>query len=296
VGVEDVLGKMLKEEDLDIAKNILTLLEVAKLWNLSKFKELKDKLEELPLETLKHIATERVTHWWWSAYEEAYLALIRKEQGNFVEAFFHSFRSVEGLFSEWGKQEFRSHIDIDEESDRPYLKPTILEDSKDYFAKAKYKQDGTPKDNLAALKCDIKQEHFSGLICKLDQTNLVELQCKLEEKKKSILLYGKHLYTLFGVCREEYRKDCNDLKRFWADDGISEKRNRIFHQLQGMSEKQLWEFWEVPTIQEWEVRILKFLNFIAKQGFATLKEASLMARVHKELVNEIKAIANKSNI
>jgi hypothetical protein len=274
VGVESVLKTRLQADDRDVAKNILALLEVAKLWNLSKFSELKDKLQKLPLSKLRDLATERVKQWWWSAYEEAYLAVVRKEQENFVEALFHSFRSVEGLFSEWGKDTFFDHIEVDPISDRPFLNPTILQNPKGYFSKAKYKQDGKPKDNLADLKSELE---------------LRQEKLNKQEEVKNILLYGKYLYTLFGVVRDEYRDKCTDLKRFWADDGISEKRNRIFHQLQGVSKEQLSEFWEVSTISDWECKMVRFLNFISQQEFKSLEEVSLMARVHDELVKAIES-------
>ncbi|MEB3178943.1 MAG: hypothetical protein VKL59_07950 [Nostocaceae cyanobacterium] len=43
----------------------------------------------------------RVNTWWWTGYEAGYLAVVRLEQGNIVEAMFHSFRAVEGLLRKW---------------------------------------------------------------------------------------------------------------------------------------------------------------------------------------------------
>ena len=103
------------------------------------------------------------------------------------------------------------------------------------------------------------------------------------------------LCKLFRAYRyKEYKEDCEELKIFWDNDkgnNVSEKRNFIVHQIQGMSEANLWNFWGVSTSEEWEVRVLKFLNFIAKEDlpkqFDSLEEASLMVKVHQKLESAI---------
>ena len=288
VGVENVLGNMLKETDRDVAKNILILLEVAKLWNLSKFRKLKAKLQDLETDNLnlRNLAIERVadSNWWWSAYEEAYLAIVRYRQENFVEAFFHSYRAVEGMFCEWGKAEFKTHIILKEEHsatskkknsletglDRPYLQTSILDDSKNYF-----------KDAANDKYAEKLQSMFE----------------KLREESKEVVLYGAILYDLFKVCRKNYKSICKDITKFWdGNNGIEGNRNKVFHQLHGLTELELFAVWDVKTEREWEIRIKDYLNLVSDQRFQTLEEASLMARVHEELVKEIGAIANKSTI
>jgi hypothetical protein len=58
-----------------------------------------------------------------------------------------------------------------------------------------------------------------------------------------------------------------------------------------MEESDLWSFWGVASEQSWQARLLKFLNFIVKEdfpeGFSSLEEASLMVKVHQELVEAI---------
>ena len=265
----------LKKTNPHQADKIIKLLEVAKLWNLSKFSDLKTKLEVIPLAELNTLATERVKQWWWPAYEEAYLAVVRYEQENFVEAFFHSYRAVEGIFCEWGKAEFKTHIILKEEHsatskkknspetglDRPYLQTSILDDPKNYF------KDALDDKYAAKLKSMFE---------------------KLREESKEVVLYGTTLYDLFKVCKKNYKSICKDITRFWdGNNGIESNRNKVFHQLHGLTELELFAVWDVKNESEWKVRIKNYLNLVSEQKFETLKEASLMAQVHEKLEAQI---------
>ena len=102
---------------------------------------------------------------------------------------------------------------------------------------------------------------------------------------------------MFKVCRKNYKSICKDITKFWdGNNGIEGNRNKVFHQLHGLTELELFAVWDVKTEREWEIRIKDYLNLVSDQRFQTLEEASLMARVHEELVKEIGAIANKSTI
>ncbi|YAF99236.1 MAG: hypothetical protein AB3A66_27585 (plasmid) [Nodularia sp. CChRGM 3473] len=70
-------------------QRISELLAMAISWNCAKFEDF--------AKARGTIAQERIQAWWWTGYEAAYLAVVRLEQGNTVEALFHSFRAVEGL-------------------------------------------------------------------------------------------------------------------------------------------------------------------------------------------------------
>ena len=263
VGVESVLKERLEVDDHE-AKNILALLEVAKLWNLSKFDDdFKGKMESLDIEDLGESATSRFNEsWaWWIAYEEAYLAVVRRKQGNIVEAFFHSFRAFEGIFAEWGKKTFNSYIDFNR--DVPYLNADVLNDPQDYLSGSKL------KDVRETIKKDGGIDLELMTLCKI-----------------------------FKVKRSDYKQKCPDLITFWDNERekrISARRNFIFHQVQGINEGQLLNFWQVDStkeakkqIKDWENKILNFLNFIAdEREFKNWSEASLMARVHQELVKAI---------
>lgn len=258
-----------------VTQSIVSLLDMAVTWNSSKFKEFLEARSKLPLEKLDDWWN---SNWWRLVYEAAYLATIRLEQGNTVEAFFHSFRAIEGAFSSWGKQVFHQHIQI--HSDRAFLQPSILEDSKDYFKGAKFKSDNkTPKNSLAKLKLKF-----------VELKERLESSGEMERKPKGILMYGDDLYILFRSQNQDYEQ--SQLNRFWnTEDGISEKRNKNFHQLQGLSEAELLQDWEVDNLQDWEKRILMYLNFITKEylpeEFKSLKNASWMPNVHQELEKAI---------
>ena len=82
-------------------RHIAYLLDVATQWNFAKFEDFADKLKEHPNQAFATEVLERRENWWWTAYEAAYLGVVRLQQGNTVEAMFHSFRAVEGLLKEW---------------------------------------------------------------------------------------------------------------------------------------------------------------------------------------------------
>jgi hypothetical protein len=105
-------------------------------------------------------------------------------------------------------------------------------------------------------------------------------------------LYGKALYNCF---EEVYSINANeDIYKFGHN--IFDKRNDLFHQLLGKEKSQVFDFWGTSNQSELEKRIINCLNSVSRQSFDAsidnpLKSASLMARVHEELVNEIDAIA-----
>jgi hypothetical protein len=277
---------LLEQHDYAAVKSLLNdlddetkiLLEAAIQWNYAKFGEFANEIQKLSDQAFVQEVNARSQYWWWTPYEAAYLAVIRLKQGNTVEAFFHSFRAVEGAFLEWGKEEFKSHIKIN--NDRAYLQPSILCDPKDYFKDAKINPDKPEKNNsLGNLKLKFQE---------LD--NRLNNQEKNNQKPKGELLYGTTLYRLFETQKPGY-KNMPEYKRFSDQDGIGEKRNKNFHQLQGLTEQDVYRDWEVNNLEEWEERILKYLNFIAKpdlpQEFTSLEEGSLMSKVHEKLVNTI---------
>ena len=254
-GVYQLLQDDLQKSNLPIAKEILENLEIAMLWNYAKFKEfLKSQLKLSPEDAEEWL----ISNWWQPAYEAAYLATIRLKQGNTVEAFFHSFRAFEGIFAEWGNHEFSGYVES--KKDIPWLSRSIIEHPKNYFSQAKFNKKGEPSDDLAKLKCKI-------------------------EKEGGIELELSSLCKLFRYHRSEYKEQCPNLKIFWdsSSGGISKKRNLIFHQLQGMSEENLQDFWAVDSLEAWKSQILNFLNFITQQDFLSLQKASLMPQLHQEL-------------
>lgn len=80
-----------------LPSEIKILLDAAIQWNLAKFDEFANELKKLSDRTFVQMVNERSQHWWWTAYEAAYLGVVRLAQDNTVEALFHSFRAFEGL-------------------------------------------------------------------------------------------------------------------------------------------------------------------------------------------------------
>jgi hypothetical protein len=278
-GVRDLIDYYL---DAEKDSEITTLLKAAIEWNCAEFEKFKTTLLGITNDHLNEIVTERSYYWWWVAYEEAYLAVVRKDQGNIVESFFHSFRAFEGIFAVWGNREFSTHIE--EIEGIPYLTHTVLEDSKDYFSNNKCNKRGLSQLRETLNKLNKKETKLGSMVpADINKEDRVQKEDRIE-------LNLATLCKLFRSCRyDDYKEKCQELKIFWGGKGknISEKRNFIFHQIQGMSETELWEFWGVSSPEEWEQRLLHFLNFIAEeeflQDFENLKDVSLMSEVHKKL-------------
>jgi len=273
-GVEALL-----KDELEHNEEAKTLLNAAKNWNVAKFGDFLECLGHHSKFASDVEARTKKENWWWIAYEEAYLAVIREKQDNIVEAFFHSFRAFEGIFSSWGRQYFDEHIEYIDGV--PYLNPSALDDVRDYFSRRKCKD----VSDLKKIK-----EKLEALGAKPPEENNI----KSDERVK---LEMQTLCKFFRSSRyKEYKDNCGELEIFWdtknnKENNVSEKRNFIIHQVQGMSEPDLWKFWDVASPEKWEDRLLKFLNFIVKEscpeGFNTLENASLMAKVHEKLESAI---------
>jgi hypothetical protein len=259
--------KMLKNYDYAGVSNLISdyldpdikcLLEAAIQWNFAHFtrdgsliKEGKKSKNEGFVEKLsKHhkftkLITERTgdAKWWWTAYEAAYLGVIRLRQGNTVEAVFQSFRSVEGLLKSWAEQIYPGE--------------------------------------LASTKHPKWQENI-----------------RWNRKLRS---YGEDLYTFLDMKRE-IRKDQN-LDIWIFGNVVIGRRNELFHDIKGLNDREdvfeVWRSsnekkWKEKPEEQWKTRIVNCLNFIVgedlEEGFKSLEDASLMAKVHDELVNAIAAL------
>ncbi|MGB5963580.1 MAG: hypothetical protein WBG73_23285 [Coleofasciculaceae cyanobacterium] len=243
-GVKELLNSYLTPE-------IQILLDAAIQWNFAKFEDFGNEIKSsLFQELTKEVEKRTEENWWWTAYETAYLGVIRLKQENAVEAFFHSFRSVEGLISKWAESCFSVHVEPN--NDSPLLKISILDVFPNYLGK---------KDQ-AKLKAEFEQ-------------------------KTTLILSGFPLYALLRADRPMWKQECKDITIFI--DKISPRRNKLFHRLKGLQKDDVFQEWQVNSREEWEARILHYLNFVAKKTFSSLEQASLMSKVHQELE---KAIAN----
>lgn len=199
------------------------LLEAAIQWNFAKFDEFAAKIKSSSSnQTLVQQVEERSQHWWWTAYESAYLAVVRLKQENTVEAMFHSFRALEGLAIKYVERNGSS---------------------------GKY-----------------GRKAFSSL---------------RHQKRPE---WNRHPYirTLIDL-------DTPDQER----DDLLDKRNNLFHQLQGFHKGDLFDAW-IADASDWQEKALGCLNFISGETFVFLDKegsdgrvASLMVRVHQELETAI---------
>lgn len=126
-GVKELYGVYLSSE-------ANALLNAAIQWNFAKFDQFADALKQHPNQHLKRLAEDRTQsgNWWWTAYEAAWLAVVRLEQGNAVEAMFHSFRAFEGLAIEYikggyGRKVFKQlkHRKQAQWNNHPYLSELV---------------------------------------------------------------------------------------------------------------------------------------------------------------------------
>lgn len=107
-GIKDLFSNLWKNQEDAFnpqEQKISDLLDMAIKWNCAKFQDFGEARGEA--------AKERIQQWWWTGYEEAYLAVVRLKQGNTVEALFHSFRALEGLTYQWAILNFNQYIEYD---------------------------------------------------------------------------------------------------------------------------------------------------------------------------------------
>ncbi|MEG4201782.1 hypothetical protein [Microcoleus sp. Pol12A5] len=102
------------------------------------------------------------------------------------------------------------------------------------------------------------------------------------EQYNSVGLFGKSLFTLLEKSDQNKWNQDSHIKVVAAN--TIDERNFIFHSLRGLQEKDVFKAWNTDSREQWEARVLGCLNFVSQQKFVSLKSASLMAKVHDELV------------
>ncbi|MBU7584149.1 MAG: hypothetical protein KAF91_14760 [Nostoc sp. TH1S01] len=99
---------------------IPNLLKAGMAWNQEQFKTFISLAKScMKIPELKGI-------FWWMAYEQAYLGVVRFQQQNTVEAILHSHRAIEGVLSLWAVNSFPNHV-IENANKYPSLKNSILQ-------------------------------------------------------------------------------------------------------------------------------------------------------------------------
>jgi hypothetical protein len=94
------------QQDLSKLGSIAKLVEAALSWNQGNF----ETFFNLSQKSLTLQQKQQTQSFWWQAYEEAYLAVIRLRQNNTTEAMFHSFRAVEGIMYKWAITTFSEDV------------------------------------------------------------------------------------------------------------------------------------------------------------------------------------------
>lgn len=131
LGVYEILfQEILKAKSLNQEEQIIKdLLTMAIQWNNANFDEFAKARS-----AINENAKKRTQEWWWTSYEAGYLAVIRLEQGNYVEALFHSFRALEGITNEWAVLNYKKHLYKDSKGTY-YFKDSILTELKNFHEK-----------------------------------------------------------------------------------------------------------------------------------------------------------------
>jgi hypothetical protein len=276
-GVETLLKDYLQD-----GQELETLLNAAKKWNVAKFGDFLGCLKYHPTLALDAEEITSTENWWWIAYEEVYLAVIREKQDNTVEAFFHSFRAFEYIFYTWGSKKLISHIKKGEGDSASLLKESFLDDPRVLGLSAKSKSS------------------VSGITKKLRDNKV-----KIDSEKNEIKLEFFNLVNIFKAFNySEYKKGCPELGIFFGKENVRDERNIIIHKVKGLSVIDLCNYWGISCpedtddwkecICKWKSKLLKLINFIVKEdfpeGFSSLEDASLMAKVHQELEKAIAAL------
>ncbi|MBW4613629.1 MAG: hypothetical protein KME21_10160 [Desmonostoc vinosum HA7617-LM4] len=235
-GVESLLKPYWLDSATPQEQKLRELLKIAIQWNFANFDDFAKGLGET--------AQERLEHWWWTGYEAAYLAVVRLEQGNTVEALFHSFRAVEGLICKWAEHTYPTHI--------------------------QYKPDGSPE-----IKISISRDL---------PTYINRLYPNMQDKLKNqgrIGLFSESLYQLLQTAKPECRNDTHIMSIVWGK--ARDNRNPLFHRLLGLQEQEVFEAWNTRNKDSWKNKVLNCLNFVANQPFTSLHKNSLMYQPHQDL-------------
>lgn len=265
-GVKELLAPYLKPETKD-------LLDAAIQWNFAKFEDFAEAMIEAAAKhskdnewwkTIDSVVKARSKEWWWTADESAYLAVVRLEQENTVEAMFHSFRAVEGLLAKWVDE-----YDGFEKQGRKITK-------QDKKIKLSHKI-VAPWDNTK--KTDLVNAYGQGLYFAFEFFKDVD---KNKDAEFDIWTFGNYVFNIRNSLFHnlEGLKDKEAVFKAWkiSSDDDKERKDKI-EQKQKDDEMK----------QKWKDRVLGCLNFIAEPNppFTSVEEASLMFQVHKELEKAI---------
>lgn len=103
-GIDDLLQPYFTQDPSGFSA-LPVLIKAGTAWNRGEFQA----FFQLVKGTLPLSEQRRGKTWWWMAYEQAQLAMIRYRQENTSEAMLHSFRAVEGVIWEWIEEHISQH-------------------------------------------------------------------------------------------------------------------------------------------------------------------------------------------
>lgn len=239
----DLLQPYLRKEKSKFGA-LPNLLKAGSDWNQGQFNDF-HKLAKSSMS----IPPQSTNNFWWMAYEQAYLAVVRLEQQNTTEALFHSFRAVEGLVGAFVLSKYTAQI--------KYSNPS---------------QPNTPYFWDINLPNHLR-EWFNN---------------KKHQKHENVGLYGKPLFSLLELSfsADAWKKN-PDIREFVKN--TVDERNALFHTLGGLQEQELYQAWgtDVKTKEQWEKRVLSCLNFVSGQSFRSLADGSIFSKLHSSVVTKL---------
>jgi hypothetical protein len=120
-GIYDIL-KPYFQQDTKGFSALPTQVKAGIAWNQGQF----DTFLKLAKGSLPPAAQQQGTQYWWVAYEQAQLAVVRLQQQNTTEAMLSSFRAIEGLLWLWAQETFPRDVIIQPDQ-YPLLKQSITQ-------------------------------------------------------------------------------------------------------------------------------------------------------------------------
>jgi hypothetical protein len=274
-GAKELLEPYLKAQKTGAAT---PLLEAGILWHQGQFDPFFRKIKSyLP-------QGQQVQSWWSMAYEQAYLAVIRLEQDNTTEAALHSFRAIEGCLLEWAKVTLTTDFN-NSKSGFPEVRPTICD--RYPSIRASYKESQGHHSKRMSEKSH-KERNSKGSNTALPMVESAFQPTELTSQTSSNAQWsGKFRQELLEAVLPAAKGA--EFQAFWKSQG---QRNRLSHQLGGISKQEVFSAWgqEIRDQPQWESQILTCLNILTGQSFKTLQQASLFTVVQKRVQESIEKI------
>ena len=118
VGLKDLL----KSYDSDL--KLSPLLDAGIKWNQGRF----DEFFELAKPQLNLQQRQQTDTFWWQAYEEMYLAVVRLTQDNTIESFLHSYRALEALIISWIRHHYPTIVTVPNQGYAKLIRHSTLQE------------------------------------------------------------------------------------------------------------------------------------------------------------------------